>query len=129
MFPAVIEDESQVQRKDYVFGVRGVAASKAWPLQVFATQPVINDQLGSQGLVLLGDVASRTVRAYQREADEVFTQSADGMLTTADHKWTLTENFLISSDTKHKRPRLPGHISFWFAWENFLGFKSELYQP
>jgi len=48
MFPAAIEDESHVQRKEYVFGVRSVAASKAWPLAVFANKPIINDRVGLQ---------------------------------------------------------------------------------
>ena len=25
-------------------------------------------------------------------------------------------------------PRVPGHISYWFAWDSYLGVKSELYK-
>ena len=24
--------------------------------------------------------------------------------------------------------RVPGHISYWFAWDSYLGVESELYQ-
>ena len=129
MFPAQIKDESQALRKDYVFGIRSVAASKAWPLSAFADEPIINDGVGAQSLVLLGDASTRTVRAYEREADEMFTRSSSGELSTIGQKWEFGEDFLVSADGKQKRARLPGHISYWFAWENFMGVKSELYQP
>ena len=128
MFPAFVNDESQLLRKDYVFGVRSVAASKAWPLAVFVDTPLINDVIGLQPLVLIGDAATRTVRAYQREIDETFVQDSNGIISTGKQKWTLTESFLVSSSGQHRRARLPGHIAYWFAWENFMGLKSELYQ-
>jgi len=128
MFPAVVEDESRVLRKDYVYGVRGLAASKAWPLDAFADSPVINDVVGKQSLVLIGDITTRTVRAYHREVDEIFSLAEDGnRLFANDLYWEATENFLSSSDGVHKRARVPGHISYWFAWDNFLGLQSELY--
>jgi len=129
MFPAFIKDESQALRKDYIFGVRSVASSKAWPLSAFENTPVINDDVGSLSLVLIGDEATRTVRAYERRAGEEFVMSSTGDIATVNSLWKLDENFLVTSDGKQKRARLPGHISYWFAWENFMGLKSELYQP
>ncbi len=129
MFPAVIENENQALQKDYVFGIRNVASSKAWPLSAFAKTPLINDKVGSLSVVLLGDATTRTVRAYEREAGEVFSRSSAGNISTENLQWEFGENFLVSSDGKYKRARLPGHISYWFAWENFMGVKSELYQP
>jgi len=128
MFPAVVEDERRLLRKDYVFGIRSVAASKAWPLKVFDKNTVLNDKVGAQALVLLGDSQTRTVRAYERVEGEEFSIAATGDLKTEDGAWTLSENFLSSADGKHKRARLPGHISYWFAWENFMGVKSQLYE-
>ena len=128
MFPAVVQSERLVLRKDYVFGIRSVAASKAWPLDVFNNRSVINDKVGLQSLVLLGDADGRTVRAYQRKADETFAVSENGTISTDTATWILTENLLVSSDGSQKRTRLPGHISYWFAWENFMGLKSELYE-
>ena len=129
MFPALIKDENQASRKDYIFGVRNVASSKAWPLSAFTTEPVINDAVGNLSLVLLGDATTRTVRAYEREAGEEFSLSPNGEITTGKLQWALDENFLVSSDGQQKRARLPGHISYWFAWENFMGVQSELYRP
>ena len=128
MFPAAVGDESRLQRKDYVFGVRGLAASKAWPLNEFMQSPVINDKVGRQALVLIGDAQTRTVRAHERHHDETFDLNEDNGLETDDAAWRVTESFLESVDGKLKRARIPGHISYWFAWDNFLGVRSELYQ-
>jgi len=126
MFPAVVGDESRLLRKDYVFGVRGFAASKAWPLDLFSHAPVINDAVGRQPLVLVGDATTRTVRAYERDAKEIFTHGDSNLLHTNDINWTVTESFLVADDGKRKRARIPGHISYWFAWDNFMGLQSEL---
>ena len=81
-----------------------------------------------QPLVLLGDSRTRTVRAYERVDDEEFSVTEAGDIKTEEVAWTLSENFLVSADGKHKRARLAGHISYWFAWENFMGVKSQLYE-
>ena len=128
MFPAAVNDESSLQKKDYVFGVRGLAASKAWPLDVFTDTPVINDKVGTQSLVLIGDTATRTVRAYERNRDETFEFAVGNRLTTSENSWHATESFLESANGEQKRARIAGHISYWFAWDNFLGVRSELYK-
>lgn len=127
MFPALVGDESRLKRKDYVFGVRAFAASKAWPLDVFEGGAVINDRIGDMNIVLIGDAATRTVRAYDR-GDLEFRRSADGdqRLLTSNGAWTLREDALTGPDGAAS-PRIPGHISYWFAWNNYLGLRSELY--
>ena len=127
MFPAAVGDE-RLRKKDYIFGVRGLAASKAWPLDVFADTPVINDKVGTQSLVLIGDAATRTVRAFERGRDETFELNTDNTLKTGDTSWLVTEGFLVSANGEQKRARIPGRISYWFAWDNFPGVRSELYQ-
>jgi len=44
MFPARVGDEKFVRRKEYVFGIRMFAAAKAWPINAFRTEQVINDR-------------------------------------------------------------------------------------
>ena len=40
--------------------------------------------------------------------------------------WKVTEDALIGpkGDTLSRQP---GHVSYWFAWDGYLGIKSELY--
>lgn len=127
MFPAVVGDETTAKRKDYVFGIREVGAAKAWPIKAFHNTPVINDSVGLKNVVLIGDANTRTVRAYQRGNDETFMLSEQGVLTSKTGDWDLNEDFLVSKDGKNKRSRVPGHVAFWFAWDNYLGVKSEIY--
>jgi len=77
MFPAVVSDETQIKRKDYVFGIRDIGSAKAWPIKVFRTKPVINDRVGFKDVV---------------------------------------------------RSRVAGHVAYWFAWDNYLGVESALYE-
>ena len=125
MFPARVGDERVARRKDYVFGIRGFAASKAWPLEAFRAQPVINDRFGGQNVVLIGDAEMRTVRAYER-GEEEFRFLGSNTLMSGSKIWRVREDFLISNSGK-RLPRVAGHVSYWFAWDSYLGAKSEVY--
>lgn len=126
MFPTIVRDESQLRRKDYVFGIREFGAAKAWPVEAFRNKKVINDKIGATDLVLIGDAETRTVRAYER-AGLTFTEGASSQeLKNGNDSWQVTEDFLIAPDGK-KLPRVSGHVAYWFAWDGYLGVKSELY--
>ncbi len=125
MFPTTVRDESVLKRKDYVFGIREFGAAKAWALRAFKEEPVINDTVGQTNVVLLGDADTRTVRAYQRK-DQTFAQDETGRLSGPGGTWTVSENFL-TGPAGERLARVPGHISYWFAWDGYLGVKSELY--
>ncbi len=125
MFPAIVGDESIVKKKDYVFGMREVGVQKAWPLSAFNKEPVINDKLGEINIVLIGDEATRTVRAYERK-ELSFQYAADGKVAGPGGAWTLSEDAL-EGPAGEKLSRLPGHIAYWFAWNNYFGVQSELY--
>ena len=129
MFPAAVGNTTGLQQKDIVFGVRAFAASKAWPLTVFEHTRVLNDKVGRNPVVLIGDAGTKTVRAYERAADERFSLNDSGQLVSDGIEWHADEAFLRSASDTERRARLPGHIAYWFAWENFMGFDSELYQP
>ncbi len=123
MFPAVVRDK-RLAAKDYVYAVRALGsdgkwAEKAWALIAFDDFKVINDRIGSTPVVLVGDTASRTVRAYLSEGS---TFKADGksqtQLKAGSKIWTLTEKALVAEDGK-TLDRLPGHIAYWFAWQGY----------
>ena len=128
MFPVRVQNNNQnLKRKDYVFGIRDFGASKAWPVSAFANQSVINDQIGTKNIVLIGDAQTRTVRAYERGALTFNQLSKDGILSNDVGLWKITESALIGPN-KQKRPRVPGQISYWFAWDSYLGVESNLYK-
>ena len=126
MFPTIVRNEDKVLRKDFVFGIRDVGAAKAWPLTAFATRNVINDKVGSRNVVLIGDAKTRTVRAYERGGREFSAARNAGLLKGPGGDWKVTEDALIGPNGD-SLARQPGHVSYWFAWDGYLGVKSELY--
>jgi hypothetical protein len=126
MFPTIVRREDVLKRKDYVFGIRHVAAAKAWPLEAFRDRSVINDAVGDLNVVLIGDASTRSVRAYER-GERQFTATVNpDRLNGPGGDWTITEEFLLGPDGT-RLARVAGHISYWFAWDGYLGFDSELY--
>lgn len=128
MFPAIVRDESVLKRKDYVFGIREVGAAKAWPLSAFVGGQVINDRVGERRVVLIGDAATRTVRAYDRGDLEFAAGSEPNVLQGPGGPWRVGEEGLTGPDGE-RLARVPGHIAYWFAWDGYLGVASELYRP
>ena len=126
MFPVLVRGDAPLEQKDYVFGIREFGAAKAWPVTAFTKTSVINDQIGAKKIVLIGDAASRTVRAYQRGDRSFKPLTNDGVLSDSSGNWKITETALVGPQGQ-KQPRVPGHISYWFAWDSYLGVESELY--
>ena len=126
MFPATVRDESRVMRKDFVFGVREFGAAKAWPIEAFRDRRVINDRVGATDVVLIGDATTRTVRAYERNGISFGESSQFGKLDGPGGQWAISEDFL-TGPAGERLARVPGHIAYWFAWDGYLGIKSELY--
>ncbi len=125
MFPAR-SDQSRLQQKDFVFGIRDVAAAKAWPLGAFQGGAVINDRVGSLEVVVIGDAASRSVRAYERRDQEFSASATADEVIGKDGRWHVGEAELTGPQGQ-RLPRVPGHLAYWFAWNGYLGAESELY--
>lgn len=124
MFPTQV-DQRRHRQKDYVFGIREFGANKAWPLKAFKRKKVINDAIGQTPLVLIGDAKTRSVRAYERGPHSFKTK--DGKLQSQDGRlWTASEDALTSG--QDRLPRVAGHIAYWFAWNGYIGAKSEVYK-
>jgi hypothetical protein len=116
MFPAIVRNEERVRRKDYVFGIRAPGGAKAWPLYAFESGAVINDQVGLSNIVLIGDAAGRTVRAYERGETEFSKSPAAGALISDAGEWTVSEEHLTGPKGE-RLGRVAGHIAYWFAWD------------
>ena len=120
MFPTLTDDQ-QLKQKEQVFGLRLSGANQAWPLRSFRGGKVLNDQVGVIGVVLIGDAATREVRAYRRGSLE-FKRLPDTLqqVTADGEHWQVTEAALVGPQGQ-QLTRLPGHLAFWFAWHNYLG--------
>ncbi|NKB48953.1 MAG: DUF3179 domain-containing protein [Alphaproteobacteria bacterium] len=118
MFPVKMND-TRLATKDYVFALREAESEKAWALELFRDNAVVNDTAGDVPVVLIGDIATRTVRAYASKGRQ-FTAAADNAdIVQADGiDWKVTEEALIPAEGEPLE-RLAGHIAYWFAWQNF----------
>jgi hypothetical protein len=127
MFPAAV-DEALLKAKDQVFALRGLDREKAWPLALFAQMPVLNDTAGVVRLTLVGNPATRTVRAYRTAGEKFAPGPAANTLTLDGRLWRLTEEALVGP-AGESYPRLPGHVAYWFAWSGYLGGRGEVAPP
>ncbi|WP_299684301.1 DUF3179 domain-containing protein [uncultured Tateyamaria sp.] len=125
MFPVLVDQRAH-QQKDYIFAVRQFGAARAWPLGAFETRGLINDGIADTPLVLLGDADKRAVRAYER-GNRTFTAQAGKLKDQAGTLWTVTEEALIGPDGA-RLPRVAGHISYWFAWDNYMGDAATVFE-
>ena len=118
MFPALVADE-RLAPKDYVFALRADGHEQAWSLEDFEGGRVLNAEVGDLPVVLVGDAATRTVRAYE-SGGRAFAAGPEPTTLVADGQdWQIGEDALHSPDGA-RLPRLPGHIAYWFAWQGFV---------
>ena len=126
MFPALVDDE-KLAAKDYVFALRNGREEKAWPLSVFEDSAVLNDRVADRPVVLIGDASTRTVRAFD-SGDRTFAPTADSAVVMAGgQNWQVTEDALVADDGT-RLERLPGHIAYWFAFNNFRS-QAPVFEP
>ncbi len=124
MFPTNV-DQSRLKQKDFVFALRSSGAEKAWPLALFEGDAVINDRAGVVDLVLIGDAATRTVRAYRSEGMTFQKAPNAHQVIHNGEAWQVTEDALVSPGGR-TLPRLPGHVAYWFAWSGYFGRDGEV---
>ena len=131
MFPTRTDD-ARLKPKDIVFVIRLDEGRRAWPLRVFGRGRVLNDALGSRGVVLVGDGGGETVRAYERGAVR-FTSRLDGsaaapaaLFDETGDRWRVDEDALIADDGR-RLARLSAHNAYWFAYAAFIGEAGTLF--
>jgi hypothetical protein len=118
MFPMRVPDQ-RLAPKDQVFALRVGDHAQAWPLEDFAGGRVINATVGDLPVVLLGDAATRTVRAYE-SGGRAFAAGPDPAKLVAEGRdWRIEEDALVGPDGA-RLARLPGHVAYWFAWQGFV---------
>ena len=122
MFPSP-DDERTLAQKALVFGLRVSGSAKAWPLKAFRRGAVVNEQLGTLNVVLLGSEANRDVRAYRRGEINFDKQEGAQLWDSQGGKWRVTESALVGPDNQ-RLTRLPGHLGYWFAWHNYFGVET-----
>ncbi len=120
MFP-VSPRSDRLRTKELVFAVRIGGARKAYPLETFRREPVINDRVGATRIVVLGKSETRSARAYERGALTFRPGAVPGEVieTGTGTPWRVEEERLVSSRSGETLPRVGGHVVYWFGWHAF----------
>ena len=102
------------EASDHVLGRLQVAGPRgSFPLAAqHARQYVL------PGVALIGDAATRTVRAYRSDGRRFEAGSDPTSISANGDTWQVEEAALIGPDGRLER--LPGHIAYWFAWQAFI---------
>ncbi|HWN43366.1 MAG TPA: DUF3179 domain-containing protein [Thermoanaerobaculia bacterium] len=115
---------------DEIFAVRLRNLAKAYPMDLVLRERVVNDRLGENPLVVVGDSQSGAVRAYRSGGRTFAPGSRPGELVDGTGaRWTAGEELLSPAGPEAFAPleRIPGHQAFWFGWYSFFP-QSELYR-
>ncbi len=136
MFP-VGRKRGELPEKERIFGVDRSGLAKAYPLGTLLERGVVNDAVGDLPLVLVAYGAriwvdgssvqsgparyesGGEVRAYRRGDHEFrLGEASDHLLDENGQRWAVQEDALISG-TGDRQERVPGVLSYWFAWQSF----------
>ena len=134
MFP-VWRESDRLPTKGQVFGLALGGYARAYPLDLLAENPVVNDQLGRESVVLVSLGKMGGVRAYRRDAYLFSTDGDSGptggtsmLLDQQGRTWRVEEEALILvGDSGQRLPRLPSHNAYWFGWYSFYP-NTDIYQ-
>ena len=109
---------------------------RAYPKEILAEQPVINDTLGGGDLVIVTPHGGNDSRAFLRAGHnfvkvEMGKDEAGSMFLVDDEdlRWRLDEDALVLVDDASMRlQRVPSRSSYWFGWHAFYP-ATEVYGP
>jgi hypothetical protein len=120
MFP-VSPRSDRLRTKESVLAVAIGAARKAFPLEVFRKDPIVNDRVGTTNVVVLGIPEVRTGRAYERGALTFRAGAHPRELVEAGTgaRWRVEEERLVEASTGQALPRVGAHVVYWFGWYAF----------
>ena len=122
--------DDRLNTKQFVVGVALGDAAKAYPFGRMNEEPVINDELDGQPLLVVFDAASATGVAFRREVDGrilTFTLETPGRLADTrlkdEETGTLWDAFsgeaLEGPLAGAQLERVKSTSSFWFGWKDF----------
>jgi hypothetical protein len=122
--------DDRLGRKELVVGVDFNGNNKAYPFSVLSDQPVVNDSLAGQSVMVFFDNATETALVYNstvngRSLTLQLEGEVNGIQTVlvddeTGSRWQAFTGRAIDGELRgEKMDRLLSHLSFWFAWSDW----------
>ena len=110
--------------KEFVTGVELDGAAIAYPFSVLNDEPVVNDTVNGQELLVIFDKDTAATAVYSRVVDgQTLTFSGDGFILTDDETgstWDVFTGEAIDGTLAGQQlERIKSSTSFWFGWKDF----------
>jgi hypothetical protein len=124
------QKDGRLRGKSLVLGIELGDRAKAYPFNDLLEEPVLNDSVAGQDIVVFMERGTETALAYDRRVDGrslTFSLSpeASGARSVliddeTGSRWMAITGQAIDGPLKDKRlERVPSHLSFWFAWKDW----------
>ena len=121
----IARKDTRLAAYEPVIGIEAGSAHRGYPRELLKKEGVVNDQLGSQPLLVVYTPRSDTVTAFSRTLDGqtlTFTRRAPNGDLTDDQTGSRWNAYGESVGGKLQGKRLTGMFlvpQFWYAWSSF----------
>jgi hypothetical protein len=128
MFPVWKKAPNILQPKDWIFALEIHGARKAYPLRALLRNPVLNDVVAGNTVVLVTDRTSEAVRAYLTSGRQLRSAQNGRLIDRKTGElFSIEEEYLVNSGGTVRLARAAGHRAYWFGWYAFFP-GTEIYQ-
>ena len=120
-----VQLDDRLPTKEFVVGVELVDSSIAYPFSKLSVEPILNDEVNGQPLLVLFDPESTASVVYERAVGEqilTFEADSDGQIMDSE-TGTVWDRFtgvgLEGELTGEQLSRVKSTTVFWFGWKDF----------
>ncbi len=117
--------DNRLDTKDFVVGVEVNGEAVAYPFAALHAEPIINDTIASEPVLVVFDENSATRVAFNRVVNGetlTFTAVSSGALSDRETRSTwnaLTGEAVAGPLAGEQLSRLKSTVVFWFGWKDF----------
>ena len=120
--------DERLPMKSLVLGLRNGADNRAYPVSLFASQPLINDRLGDKDLLLIAAFDQDYIQVFDREIEPGKTLSFESSSTPGyfvdtqtGSQWAPKGLCISGSYAGQQLQQFPHYNKiFWYVWADFF---------